>query len=736
MLIPTFSWNWSGLDDSADGPFSSVTATWTEPPIQPAGATFTDAAFWVGLDGDNSDTVEQIGTEGYSEGAVGYDAWFEMYPAGPVTIDLSIRPGDVVTGTVVEMGVATLTLSLVDHTSGKSFQTTQSPTAPPARASAEVIAEAPTDDMDDVVALGGFGLVQFTDCSFNGRPIGSYDLNQIDMYSDDNGRLADRTLSLSADGAGFAVTTDVTAPTTEVTGAAPVWHDRAQTLRFKATDNPGGQGLAYTEYSFDGGVSWTRGDAATVAAPGDHSADGVRRVVYRSVDVVGNVEARRLCRVLIDTRQPRPVANWRATARRGSDATLRYLIDDPRPGSPTATATIRISDARGELVKKAVLRAVRVDTPVLDVRLPAAQGHVPLHGDGHRRRRQAWRDILLQHAGGALMSTAWGAAERPEVRHRRKALRRGSKMKRAWLVVCIAVVAAASAAVCATPASALVPDGTHGWFWQMPQPAGGLAGFSALAFPDAGNLWAVGAGGLVVAQHRRRRHVGGAVDPTNADLWSVSFSDDRHGWACGGPVAGAGGAIVGTTDGGATWRNETPAGLKETLYRRQLRRRRTRVDRDDRRPRAAHHRRRRHLGAPEDRRRAPALDDEDDDYGTSGYVQVDFASALRGWASTAAGFRSPPTAARPGCRCSTRCPGRWSWRRSTSSTPPTAGCSPTRKTMAARASSRRATVGSRGARYRPETRTWATSTRRAPLKSGCSMAARRPSSTSATSTSG
>ena len=736
MLIPTFSWNWSGLDDSADGPFSSVTATWTEPPIQPAGATFTDAAFWVGLDGDNSDTVEQIGTEGYSEGAVGYDAWFEMYPAGPVTIDLSIRPGDVVTGTVVEMGVATLTLSLVDHTSGKSFQTTQSPTAPPARASAEVIAEAPTDDMDDVVALGGFGLVQFTDCSFNGRPIGSYDLNQIDMYSDDNGRLADRTLSLSADGAGFAVTTDVTAPTTEVTGAAPVWHDRAQTLRFKATDNPGGQGLAYTEYSFDGGVSWTRGDAATVAAPGDHSADGVRRVVYRSVDVVGNVEARRLCRVLIDTRQPRPVANWRATARRGSDATLRYLIDDPRPGSPTATATIRISDARGELVKKAVLRAVRVDTPVLDVRLPAAQGHVPLHGDGHRRRRQAWRDILLQHAGGALMSTAWGAAERPEVRHRRKALRRGSKMKRAWLVVCIAVVAAASAAVCATPASALVPDGTHGWFWQMPQPAGGLAGFSALAFPDAGNLWAVGAGGLVLHSTDAGGTWAAQSTGTDADLWSVSFSDDRHGWACGGPVAGAGGAIVGTTDGGATWRNETPAGLKETLTDVSF------VDAvhgwigttDD------HVLRTTDGGATWARLKIgvvpPPSDDEDDDYGTSGYVQVDFASALRGWASTGSGLSITTDGGKT-----------WMPLFDTLSrdmvvaqidfVDPTHGwVLAYSETMAARASSRRATVGSRGARYRPETRTWATSTRRAPLKSGCSMAARRPSSTSATSTSG
>ena len=56
--------NWSGYDDSTDGPFTTVTATWVQPRVRTTGATFTDAAFWVGLDGDNSGTVEQIGTEG------------------------------------------------------------------------------------------------------------------------------------------------------------------------------------------------------------------------------------------------------------------------------------------------------------------------------------------------------------------------------------------------------------------------------------------------------------------------------------------------------------------------------------------------------------------------------------------------------------------------------------------------------------------------------------------------
>ncbi len=67
---PMTSANWSGYD-ATGGPFTSVTATWTQPRIRYAGVTSTDVAFWVGLDGDGSDTVEQIGTEGYSEGAVG-----------------------------------------------------------------------------------------------------------------------------------------------------------------------------------------------------------------------------------------------------------------------------------------------------------------------------------------------------------------------------------------------------------------------------------------------------------------------------------------------------------------------------------------------------------------------------------------------------------------------------------------------------------------------------------------
>ena len=356
----TTSNNWSGYDDSTDGPFTSVTATWTQPPVGFAGATFTDAAFWVGLDGDNSDTVEQIGTEGYSEGVVGYDAWYEMYPASPVTIGMSIHPGDLMTGSVTEFGVATFTLTLTDQTTGKSFQTVRMMNLVPALASAEVIAEAPTDDNGDIVPVSDFGLITFSHCAFNGQPISDFDWNQIDMTSEDSGALVDQTLPLSPDGTSFAVTTDVTPPFTVVSGADSRWHNQPVTLHFRATD-PGGQGVAYTEYSLDDGVTWTKGTSATIPAPADHTGDGAHKVVYRSVDNVGNVEQRRLCRVLIDTRPPTPVAKWSEVVVRGHSARLRFFVSDPRPGSSTATVTIRIYKAHGKLVRKAVPAAIKVD---------------------------------------------------------------------------------------------------------------------------------------------------------------------------------------------------------------------------------------------------------------------------------------------------------------------------------------------------------------------------------------
>ena len=356
MGTDTTSENWSGYDVT-DGPFTTVTATWTQPKARASGSTFSDAAFWVGIDGDGSGTVEQIGTEGYSEGVTGYDAWYEMFPDAPVTTGMAVHAGDVITATVTLTPPATFTLSLVDHSANDSFSITKSMTTPPALASAEIIAEAPSDG-ESVVPLNDFTQCDFSACAIDGQPIGAFDWNRIDMVRQSGAR-KDRTLPLTADGAGFTVSTDVTPPVTTVHGAASVWHHDAVQLTFTATD--AGTGVDSTVYSLDGGTTWAPGNAVVVAAPVSHSADGVHRILYRSTDRAGNVEHHRLVRIGIDTQAPTPSASP-AIVTRGRTAILRYRIADPRPGSPSATVRLTIRDAHGKAVRHALLYHQPVDT--------------------------------------------------------------------------------------------------------------------------------------------------------------------------------------------------------------------------------------------------------------------------------------------------------------------------------------------------------------------------------------
>ena len=73
--------NWSGY--VVTGPTGSVTyvnGSWIVPAVT-ASATNAYSAFWVGIDGYNSGTVEQIGTDSdWVNGAAQYYAWYEFYP--------------------------------------------------------------------------------------------------------------------------------------------------------------------------------------------------------------------------------------------------------------------------------------------------------------------------------------------------------------------------------------------------------------------------------------------------------------------------------------------------------------------------------------------------------------------------------------------------------------------------------------------------------------------------------
>jgi hypothetical protein len=103
-------------------------------------------------------------------------------------------------------------------------------------------------------------------------------------------------------------------------------------------------GAAKTEHSTDAGVTWKTGTSVKIAAPADHSGDGVHTITYRSVDAAGNVETAKSCQVKIDTLGPACQAK-RATVKRYKLAQLDFAVNDVT--SPQVRFTIRIKTLGG-----------------------------------------------------------------------------------------------------------------------------------------------------------------------------------------------------------------------------------------------------------------------------------------------------------------------------------------------------------------------------------------------------
>jgi hypothetical protein len=149
------STNWSGYADTGSG-FNKVTGSWKEP-TGSCGSGTSLAAFWVGIDGYSSGSVEQDGTLiECSGGTPAYFSWWEMYPSNDVqVVGESVEPGDTISASVVRSGSSyKLTVTDAQHTAN-SFTTTQSCSSC-ANSSAEWIAEAPTGS-SGVEPLTDFG---------------------------------------------------------------------------------------------------------------------------------------------------------------------------------------------------------------------------------------------------------------------------------------------------------------------------------------------------------------------------------------------------------------------------------------------------------------------------------------------------------------------------------------------------------------------------------------------------
>lgn len=179
-----YSSNWSGyaVTASSGSTFSSVSGSWTAPSVTGTGTAY--AAFWVGIDGYSSSTVEQVGTLSEVSTSVSfhglktastYYAWYEFYPAAMVEItsavststnakvSATITPGDSISASVTYSSTTNLfTVTITDTTAQWSYSTTGT-VSNAARSSAEWIAEAPSSTRG-VLPLADFGTVNFTNC--------------------------------------------------------------------------------------------------------------------------------------------------------------------------------------------------------------------------------------------------------------------------------------------------------------------------------------------------------------------------------------------------------------------------------------------------------------------------------------------------------------------------------------------------------------------------------------------
>jgi hypothetical protein len=99
--------NWSGYAvTGGSGAFKSIAASWVEPAVTCNGTKY--AAFWVGLDGYSSDSVEQTGTDSDCNGSSpSYYGWYEMHPANPVYFSNTVHSGDHFSASVTFSGTDT-----------------------------------------------------------------------------------------------------------------------------------------------------------------------------------------------------------------------------------------------------------------------------------------------------------------------------------------------------------------------------------------------------------------------------------------------------------------------------------------------------------------------------------------------------------------------------------------------------------------------------------------------------
>lgn len=197
------STNWSGYATTGTT-YTDVKGSWGQPSASCGAGETSYSSFWVGIDGDTTNTVEQTGTDAdCSSGTPRYYAWYEMYPKFPVNLSNPVAPGDSISAEVKTRGSGSFTLTIIDATQHWTFTTNQ--TSKKARlGSAEWIAEAPSSS-GGVLPLTDFGTVGFSSCTANGFSIGGNPNPDAITMVTSSGQVKAQPSGLGSSGTSFSV---------------------------------------------------------------------------------------------------------------------------------------------------------------------------------------------------------------------------------------------------------------------------------------------------------------------------------------------------------------------------------------------------------------------------------------------------------------------------------------------------------------------------------------------------
>ncbi|HSW80603.1 MAG TPA: G1 family glutamic endopeptidase [Candidatus Saccharimonadales bacterium] len=212
--------NWAGYISSG-GTYTGISGSWKVPSVSASSETFAADAAWIGIGGESSNDLIQVGTQNIVEnGQVAAGSFYEQLPDSSITIPgVSVSAGDSITASVREVSDGEWTIYIKDITNGQSFSNTVAYDS--SKSSAEWIQEAPSDG-SGIIPLDQFGSVTFTDGSttVNGSTVdmqnsGAKAINMINDYGQamtaisaisNNGFTVSRTSASNADSYGQYVT--------------------------------------------------------------------------------------------------------------------------------------------------------------------------------------------------------------------------------------------------------------------------------------------------------------------------------------------------------------------------------------------------------------------------------------------------------------------------------------------------------------------------------------------------